>query len=511
MSNTGTEKQKNEYSLEMVRVSKSFIGTLAVNNVSFGVRPGEVHALVGENGAGKSTLMKIMAGSFADYTGEIYMNGKLVRLHSPAAAKEHGIGMIYQELSLAQPISIIENLLAGQLPRKKNSLFIDWKTAEREARSLLTRVGLEELDIYKPISEISQHEAQLVEIAKALEAKPKVLVLDEPTSALSSTEVSRLFGIIKHLKNQGIAIAYISHHLQEIFEIADYITVMRDGNHVRTCGINEVTSEDIVKLMVGRTIGEFYTKRESKPGQEVFRLEGVSRYGFFHDLNFSVRAGEIVGVCGLAGAGRTEFARSIMGIDPLDAGNIYLDGKKLTTKSMSEAISKGLAYLTESRKIDGLALGLSVSENTLVCIIPRLSRGPFYLGRKNRGLVFDLINKLKIRVPGMNVPVRNLSGGNQQKVLLAKWIAAMPRVIILDEPTRGVDIGAKEIIHNTIASLAEKGHSVILFTSDLPEMVGLCDRAVIMRMGHIIGEIDRKNMNESSLLLAANGKGEFIT
>jgi len=510
MPDTGTEKQKNGYSLEMVGVSKSFIGTLAVNNVSFGVRPGEVHALVGENGAGKSTLMKIMAGSFADYSGEIYMNGKLVRLHSPSIAKEHGIGMIYQELSLAYPISIIENLLAGQLPRKKKSPFIDWKAAEREARTLLTSVGLEELDIYKPISEISQHEAQLVEIAKALGAKPSVLVLDEPTSALSSTEVSRLFGIIKNLKNQGIAIAYISHHLQEIFGIADYITVMRDGKHVRTCGINEVDSEEIVKLMVGRNLGEFYTKRESNPGQEVFRLEGVSRYGFFHDLGFSVRAGEILGVCGLAGAGRTEFARSIMGIDPLDAGNIYLDGKKITIKSMSEAINKGLAYLTESRKVDGLALSLSVIENTLVCIIPRLSRGPFYFGRKNRNLVFDLINKLKIRAPGMDIPVRNLSGGNQQKVLMAKWIATTPKVIIFDEPTRGVDIGAKEIIHSTIASLAENGNSVILFTSDLPEMVGLCDRAVIMRQGHIIGEIDQKNMSESSLLLAANGKGEFV-
>jgi ribose transport system ATP-binding protein len=263
--------------------------------------------------------------------------------------------------------------------------------------------------------------------------------------------------------------------------------------------------------MVGRTIGEFYTKRESNPGREVFRLEGVTRYGFFHNINFSVRAGEILGVCGLAGAGRTEFARSIMGIDPLDAGTIYLDGKKLTVKSTSEAINKGLAYLTESRKIDGLALSISVTENILTCIIPRLSRGPFYFGRKNRNRAVDLVYKLKIIAPGMEIPVRNLSGGNQQKTLMAKWIATTPRVIILDEPTRGVDIGAKEIIHSTIAALAEKGNSVILFTSDLPEMMGLCDRAVIMRMGHIIGEIDRKNMSESSLLLAANGKGEFVT
>jgi ribose transport system ATP-binding protein len=418
--------------------------------------------------------------------------------------------MIYQELSLARPISIAENLLAGRLPRKKSGFFIDWKAVERDSKFLLAKVGLENLDIHKPISEISQHEAQLVEIAKVLGSNPCVIVMDEPTSALSSAEVSRLFSIIQQLKNQGIAIAYISHHLQEIFEIADRITVMRDGKRVKTCDIGDVTSEEIVELMVGRSIGEFYSKRDAVIGEELFRLDNVSRYGFFHDVSFSVCTGEILGVCGLAGAGRTELARSIMGIDPLDAGDIYLSGEKLKIKSMSEAIDKGIAYLTESRKADGLALALSVAENCLSCIIPRLSRGPFYSGRRNRGKVAELIEQLTIYAPGMDVPVRNLSGGNQQKVLMAKWIATLPRVMILDEPTRGVDIGAKKIIHKAIADIAAQGNSVILFTSDLPEMVGLCDRAVIMRQGHIIGEIDRKNINESSLLLAANGKGEFV-
>jgi ribose transport system ATP-binding protein len=500
----------SEFALEMKKVSKSFPGTLAVDDVSFGVKPGEVHALVGENGAGKSTLMKIMAGSFTDYSGEVLMNGKPISLHSPSAAKEYGIGMIYQELSLARPISIAENLLAGRLPQKRGIPFVDWKAVERDSRALLARVGLEDLDIHRPISEISQHEAQLVEIAKVLGSNPCVLVMDEPTSALSSVEVSRLFEIIRQLRNQGIAIAYISHHLQEIFEIADRITVMRDGRHVKTCNIGDVSSEEIVELMVGRSIDEFYSKRESKIGEEAFRLDKVSRYGFFHDVSFDVHAGEILGVCGLAGAGRTELARSVMGIDPLDSGDIYLFGEKLKIRSMSEAIDKGIAYLTESRKTDGLALALSVSENCLACIIPRLSKGVLYSGRRNRGTVTNLIDKLKIYTPGIDVPVRNLSGGNQQKVLMAKWIAAAPRVMILDEPTRGVDIGAKEIIHDAVAELAARGNAVILFTSDLPEMVGLCDRAVIMRQGHIIGEIDRKNMSESSLLLAANGKGEFV-
>ena len=498
------------YSLEMKHISKVFPGTRAVDDVSFSVRPGEVHALIGENGAGKSTLMKIMAGSYADYTGEVSMNGKVVNLYSPAAAKEFGIGMIYQELSLARPISIVENLMAGRLPKKKGTPLIDWKAAERNSRILLDRVGLGDLDVHKPISEISQHEAQLVEIAKVLGADPCVLVMDEPTSALSSTEVNRLFAIIRQLKNQGIAIAYISHHLQEIFEIADRITVMRDGKHVKTADIGEVTYEEIVELMVGRSIKEFYAKSDTQIGAEVFRLEDVSRYGFFHNVNLSVHAGEILGVCGLAGAGRTELARSIMGIDPLDMGTIYLVGEKIKISNMSEAINRGITYLTESRKIDGLALDLSVAENCLACIIPRLSRGPFYSSRRNRGKVEELIDALQIFTPGIDVPVRNLSGGNQQKVLMAKWLAAVPKVMILDEPTRGVDIGAKEIIHKAIVNMAAQGNSIILFTSDLPEMVGLCDRAVIMHQGHIIGEIDRKNMSESSLLLAANAKGEFV-
>jgi ribose transport system ATP-binding protein len=505
MSNSGSE-----LALEMRCVSKAFPGTLAVDGVSFNLRPGEVHALVGENGAGKSTLMKIMAGSFVDYTGEVLMGGKPVSLHSPWVAKEYGIGMIYQELSLARPISIAENLLAGRLPRKKGSLLVDQKAVEREARSLLARVGLERLDIRMPVSEISQHEAQLVEIAKVLGSNPCVLVMDEPTSALSNAEVTRLFTIIRQLKNQGIAIAYISHHLQEIFDIADRITVMRDGKHVKTCDIGEVTSGEIVELMVGRSIDKFYSKRDARIGKEIFRAEKVSRFGFFHDVSFQVNAGEILGICGLAGAGRTELGRSLIGVDPLDKGELYLSGEKIQIRGMGGAIEKGIVYLTESRKTDGLAIPLSIAENSLAGIIPQLSRGIFYSGRRHRGRVSGLIEKLAIFPWNQDIPVRNLSGGNQQKVLMAKWLAADPKVMILDEPTRGVDIGAKEIIHTAIADLAANGAGVILFTSDLPEMVGLCDRVLVMRQGHIIGQIDKAHITETSLLLAANGEGEFV-
>lgn len=511
MANAEAQETAAKIALDMQHVSKRFPGTLAVDDVSFDIRAGEVHALVGENGAGKSTLMKIMAGSFSDYTGKVLIGGNEVGLHSPAIAKENGIGMIYQELSLARPISIAENLLVGRLPKMKGLPFVDKKEVEKQAQELLKRVGLEYLDVHMPISEISQCEAQLVEIAKVLGNEPSIIVMDEPTSALSSEEVGRLFEIIWKLKKEGIAVAYISHHLQEIFTVADRVTIMRDGKHVGTYDIAATNAEKIVELMVGRSIGQFYAQRESKQGDELFRVNNLSRYGFFHNIDFSVKSGEILGICGLAGAGRSELARSIVGIDPLDAGEIYLNKQKIDFKDMNSAIESGVAYLTESRKVDGLALPLTIAENTAVSVIPRLSRGPIYNSAWSKPDVAEMLEKLVIYPPEPNRPVQNLSGGNQQKVLMAKWIATNPRVLILDEPTRGVDIGAKEIIHKAVSELAAQGNAIILITSDLPEMVGLSDRAVIMRAGHIIGEITRENMSEASLLLAANGEGEHVS
>ena len=498
--------------LDMQSTSKRFPGTLAVDEVDFDIRAGEVHALMGENGAGKSTLMKILAGSFTDYTGKILINNKEVVLHSPAAAKRVGIGMIYQELSLARPISIAENLLVGRLPKKRKfSPFIDKKEIKRQSRELLERVGLSSLDVHKPISEISQCDAQLVEIAKVLGTKPKILVMDEPTSALSREEVERLFNIIRKLREEGIAIVYISHHLQEVFEIADRVTVLRDGKHVGTHDIADTSSEHIVELMVGRSVEQFYAAHEANIGDELFRVDNISRYGFFHDISFDVKKGEILGICGLAGSGRTELARSIVGIDPLDAGDIYLDKKKIKFKNMYKAIENGVAYLTESRKVDGLALPLTVAENVSVSIIPRLSKGAYYSASKSKSTVKDILEKLVIYPPEPSRPLHNLSGGNQQKVLMGKWIATNPRVLILDEPTRGVDIGAKETIHKTVVELARQGNAIILITSDLPEMVGLSDRAVIIRGGHLIGEVSKDKMNEASLLLAANGEGKHVS
>ncbi|MFZ4616255.1 MAG: sugar ABC transporter ATP-binding protein, partial [Rectinemataceae bacterium] len=470
--------------------------------VDFEVRPGEVHALVGENGAGKSTLMKMIAGSFDDYEGQIIVKGQEVRLHSPPIAKRFGIGMIYQELSLARPISITENLLAGRLPRK--GPFLDKKLAKRQAKALLEGVGLD-LDPDLPIEDISQHEAQLVEIAKVLGNDPIILVMDEPTSALSREEVERLFAIIDQLRKRGIAIVYISHHLPEIFKIADRVTVMRDGKKIATKPIGEVTREEIVQMMVGRSVKEFYKRDERSIGDTRFRVKDLSRFGFFHDVSFEGRRGEILGICGLSGAGRTELARVLVGLDRSDCGSIEIDGKAVRGSTMAAYLEQGIAYLTEDRKVEGLALRLPVDDNVLSAIVDRLSSALVFSKAKGAPMVKRLIAELSIYPPDPLRTVSNLSGGNQQKVLLAKWLASEPKVLILDEPTRGVDIGAKMIIHKSIEKLAKEGCTVILISSDLPELVGLSDRVMIMRKGHFIREMDYGECSEESLLLAANG------
>ena len=498
------------YALDMQAVSKRFPGTLAVNKVDFRVKKGEVHALLGENGAGKSTLMKVLAGLYNDYTGDIYIDGEKRLLHTPIMSKEYGIGMVYQELSLAQRISIYENLLVGRLP-KRNALFIDKKKAIAEAKELLKQVGLEDLDPTMDVSEISQCDAQLVEIAKVLGSKPKIIVMDEPTSALSSEEVRRLFGIIRNLKEQGLAIIYISHHLSEIFEIADTVTIMRDGQKVNTLPISDVDTKSLVEMMVGKPVDNFYTNEiRDISDEEMLRVEDFTRWGFFHHVNFSLKKGEVLLICGLAGSGRTEIARALVGIDEHHRGKVFKNGKEVRFKNFGEAIKGGIGYLSENRKLYGLALPQTVEDNVLSCVIDKYSNGILYSAKKNTDLVQEKIDEMQVYPADPKRQVNSFSGGNQQKVLMAKWLAADVDILILDEPTRGVDVGAKQTIHEAVRRFADTGKSVILLTSDLPEAVSLCDRAVILREGHIIGEIQKKDITENSLLIAANGEGEFV-
>ncbi|GKX29303.1 ribose ABC transporter ATP-binding protein [Vallitalea longa] len=499
----------DKVALEVKNVSKRFPGTLAVDNVSVKFNRGEVHALMGENGAGKSTLMKMIAGSYNDYTGDILINGEKKLLYSPSISKKNGIGMIYQELSLARPISIAENILVGRLPVKYKIITDKAKMIE-EAKECLETVRLEHLDPEKNISEISQHQAQLVEIAKVMGNKPSILVFDEPTSALSREEVEMLFDIINDLKRKGMAIIYISHHISEIYRIADKVTVMRDGKKIETRNITDVKSEELVQMMVGKTIDKFYSKRKGKIGKTYLEVKDLTRYGFVHNISFKAKKGEILGFMGLSGAGRTELARCIVGIDPIDKGTVMKDGVDVTPKNYDDGISKGFAYLSEDRKSQGLFLRLTNEENILSALIPMCSSKGIYKKRNAGDVVTEQIEKLKISPPNPHVGVGSLSGGNQQKVLLGKWLATKPDILILDEPTRGVDVGAKQVIHDVVTELANKGTTVLLMTSDLPELVGLSDRVCVIRGGHIIGEISKEKLTEESALLAANGEGSVF-
>ncbi len=495
--------EKQKFALKMNNISMRFPGTLAVDKMDFDVKYGEVHALVGENGAGKSTLMKILSGAYDNYTGDINIGEKSVNIFSPFIARQQGIAMVYQELSLALPISVAENILAGNLPKK--GIFVDKKKSVEKAHALLSRVGLENMNPLTEVNQLSQHEMQLVEIAKALGRDPKILVLDEPTSALTQEEVDLLFIIINKLKESGLAIIYISHHLSEMFEIADRVTVMRDGCKVCTVKVKETTSEKIVEYMVGRSLSEFYMERNESEGEEFLRVEKLSRYGFFHDISFSVRSGEVVGICGLAGAGRSEIARSIVGLDPVDEGSIYVKNTKVHINSLKQAIKKGIGYLPENRKIDGIALRLSVEDNITSAILPELSKHFIYNAKIGKPKVKDAMDKLSIVPPNPAIEVSNLSGGNQQKVLLAKWLSTDPILLILDEPTRGVDVGAKQIIHDAVTELTKKGLAVVLISSDLPELVRMSHRLIILKEGHLIGELKSDSSDEESALLAANG------
>lgn len=489
--------------LELRGVSKRFPGTLAVDGVDLEVYAGEVHAVVGENGAGKSTLMKIIAGAFDDYEGEARINGQPVELRTPARARAIGIAMIHQELSLAKPLSIAENLLAGRLPARRG--WLDRPRLRTDARHWLQQTGLAHLDPDTPVEDLSQHEAQLVEIARALGTRPCILVMDEPTSALSRNEVERLFGIVRKLRQQGLAILYISHHLPEVMQIADRVTVMRDGRRVATLPIAETSAPRLVEMMVGRKVSETAIPRARAPAAERFRVEQASRYGVFHRVSFAVRAGEILGLTGLAGAGRSEVARSLCGIDPLDEGRLTLDGRALSAADLLGSMRRGLAYLTEDRKREGLALQLSARDNASAALVAR--RGRLLRGRRGEESLRRLLEELQLYPMEPERPALNFSGGNQQKVLLAKWLAAGPEVCILDEPTRGVDVGAKRVIHEAIARLADQGKCVILISSDLPELCALANRALVMRRGRIVREFSAGAFNEENLLLAANGEG----
>jgi ribose transport system ATP-binding protein len=493
-----------DYVLEMRRITKRFPGVLALDDARLDLLPGEVHCLLGENGAGKSTLMKILAGAIPLDAGEIRIGGAPVAIHSPHHAQVLGVSMIYQEFNLSPYMSVAENIYLGREPRIGRSPFIDWGRMRRDAAEILARIGVT-LDVNRPVNELSIAQQQMVEIAKALSVNAKIIVMDEPSATLTDHELRALFDLIRTLRRQGIGLIYISHRLEEIFEIGDRVTVMRDGRHVATEYTKDLTRDAIIQMMVGRELKDEYPKEACAPGAVRLRVAGLSRAGAFEDVSFEVRAGEIVGLTGLVGAGRTEVARAIFGADPVGGGFMEIDGKRITPRSPREAIAHGLGLLTEDRKQQGLVLGMTIRENTTLANLGAITRRFFVDRRRERTVAEGYVGELRIKTPGIEQTAQNLSGGNQQKVVLAKWLFTQSKVLIFDEPTRGIDVGAKVEIYKLMNALMKQGVAILMISSELPEILGMCDRVLVMHEGRLAAELSRAAATQEKIMRLATG------
>jgi inositol transport system ATP-binding protein len=494
--------------LEMRGITKAFPGVLALDNMHLKVREGTVHVLVGENGAGKSTLMKILSGVYAIDAGEVYFKGEQLDHQDTAAALGRGISMIHQELSPVLDMTIAENIFLGREPAIAAtgllSRFVDFKAMNSETQSLLDRLGLK----YKPetrMRDLSIAAMQLIEIVKAISRKASLVIMDEPTSAISDTEVAMLFRQIAELKANNVAVIYITHKMDEIFQIADDITVMRDGQFIAAGPASDYDETKLISQMVGRTISSIFPKEEVEIGEEVLSVRNLTRDGVFENISFSVRAGEIVGFSGLIGAGRTEVARVIFGLDAADRGEVVLNGAVLTLKSPSDAIAHGIAMVSEDRKAEGLVLCRSVLENISLANLGKFASGPFLRHAAEEGAAQKMIKMLQIKTPDSAMIVENLSGGNQQKIVLAKWLLGDLKLLILDEPTRGIDVGSKSEIHKLMTQFARQGLAIIMISSELPEILGMSDRVVVMSEGRIAGELKRSEANQESIMRLATG------
>lgn len=494
--------------LEMRDISKTFSGVRVLDGVQFQVRKGEVHALMGENGAGKSTLMKILMGQYKPDTGEIFLDGQKVKIDSPATALKMGIAMIYQELSPLDNMSVAENIFLGREPTYGRTPFMAWRELYSSASQLLKKHNIN-LDPRTKVSQLSLAQKQILEIIKAISYGAKIIIMDEPTSALTEDETRRLFAMIKDLKEKSVSIIYISHHMEEIFEIADRVTVLRDGMYIGTRDINQLTKDSLISMMVGRELKELFPKENIQVGPPVLQVKNLTRNGVFYNISFEVKKGEILGIAGLIGSGRSEVMRAIFGADPIDSGEIILEGKKVSIRSPSEAIRYGIAMVTEDRKELSLILCRSIKENMTLTSLNKLCKGPFCLLPKERQEAMEMMRKLSIKARDINQPVINLSGGNQQKVVLAKWMLTSPKVLILDEPTRGIDVAAKSEIHRLISNLAKEGMAVIMVSSEMPEVMGMSDRILVMKNGRIKGEFLRGKVTQEEILECAVG-GENV-
>lgn len=490
----------------MSGISKRYPGVVALDNVHFEVLPGEVHALCGENGAGKSTLMKILAGAERRDVGEIRLNGEAVQIETPQDAMHLGINIIYQEFNLVPHLSAAENIFLGREPSAALPGFIDFRKLYRDAQDVMDSLGVP-VDVRAEVSRLSVAQQQMVEIGKATSRNSRIIAMDEPSATLTDHELQNLFELIKKLRSQGVGIIYISHRMEEIFSICDRVTVFRDGHHVATKRIEDTDREDVIKMMVGRELKESIPKRPATPGEPILEVKGLTRKGVFHDISFTVRRGEIVGIGGLVGAGRTEVARAIFGADPIDAGEIRFEGQVIRPRSPREAIEKGIGLVPEDRKSLGLVLNMVVRENTTLANLDLLSTLGFVNRKKENEVSEQYKRDLRIRTPTIEQEVRNLSGGNQQKVVLAKWLFTQSRLLIFDEPTRGIDVGSKVEIYELMNDLAAKGAGMIMISSELPELLGMSDRILVMHEGRLAGELSRAEATQERVMQLATGGG----
>ncbi|MEV4572639.1 sugar ABC transporter ATP-binding protein [Nonomuraea jabiensis] len=489
--------------LSLSQVSKAFGAVRAVREVSLSLFPGEVHALAGENGAGKSTIVKILSGVHRPDSGRILLDGEPVEFGGPADAQRAGVAVIYQEPTLFPDLSVMENIFMGRQPRGR--LGIDRWAMRAGAAELFGRLGVH-LDPDQPARGLSIADQQLVEIAKALSRQARVLVMDEPTAALSGTEVARLFGVARTLRSQGCALLFISHRLEEIFELCRRVTTLRDGAYVAEDLIADITPDDLVRRMVGRELEALFPKQETEAGEVALKVRRLTREGVFTDVSFDVRRGEIVALAGLVGAGRSEVARAVFGIDRWDAGSVEVDGRRLRPASPTAAMAAGLALVPEDRRQQGLVMDLSIERNIGLAGLADVRRGPLVSRAAERERARDWTVRLRLKFARLTDAVSVLSGGNQQKVVLAKWLARRPSVLIVDEPTRGIDVGTKAEVHRLLSELAGSGVAVLMISSELPEVLGMADRVLVMHEGRLAAEIPRADATEESVMAAATGR-----
>jgi ribose transport system ATP-binding protein len=485
-------------------ITKRFPGVTALDHVDFELEKGEVHVILGENGAGKSTLIKMLSGAYQPDEGEILFEGEPVRITSATVAQALGISTIYQEFNLVPQLTVAENIFLGRQPRRFG--LVDRATMRSEARKLLDRIKVR-VDPDAPVSALGVAQRQMVEIAKALSLDARVLIMDEPTASLSGQEVERLFEIVRGLKGEEVGVIFISHHLEEVTEIGDRVTVLRDGKFVDR--VPAVTDHaELVRMMVGRSIEEQFPRRRPGIGEVLLEVRNLSREGVLEDISFQVRVGEVVGIAGIVGAGRTELARGIFGVDPLDAGEVWVEGRRVEHFNPREAKHRGLGFITEDRQGQGIVPPLSVAENLALASLGQYTNAGLVNRREQRSRAQKMIEELNIRTPGPGQEVRYLSGGNQQKVVIGKWLLADSKVLIMDEPTRGIDVGAKVEIYELMNELTEQGAGILMISSDLPEVLGMSDRILVMSGGRITGELSREEASQEKVMTLATQGSE---